>query len=52
MLNDCVPIFPFTSVTWIAKVYVAVAIGVPLITPVDVLRLKPEGSAPDETANA
>lgn len=32
------------------RVYVAVAMGVPLITPVDVFRLNPEGNAPDETA--
>ena len=38
---------PFASVTCTVKLLVPAAVGVPLITPIDVFRLKPAGSVPE-----
>jgi len=41
---------PFESVTFAVKLLVPVAVGVPLITPVEEFRLRPAGKVPDVIA--
>ena len=42
---------PTVSVAVMSKLYVAAAVGVPLITPVLASKLKPVGKEPEETLN-
>ena len=51
-LYDCVAVTEFASVASIVKLYEPAAVGVPLIAPVDVSKLKPVGSDPTDTENA
>src|SRR3972149_5178524 len=44
--NACVTAAPLASVALTVKLLVAAVVGVPLITPVDVLRLNPAGRLP------
>src|SRR3972149_6553749 len=41
----------FASVTCTVKLYVPASVGVPLITPVVLLRLRPDGREPDVTTH-
>ncbi len=46
MLRAAVAVCPVASVTWAVKEKVPVAVGVPLISPVEPFSDKPGGSAP------
>jgi hypothetical protein len=41
-----VPVQPLTSIAVIVNVWLVVLVGVPVTAPVDVFRLKPDGSVP------
>lgn len=49
-LYDLLAVSDALSVALTVKLYVPEAVGVPLMTPVDVFKLKPVGSAPEEIA--
>jgi hypothetical protein len=46
MLQLVVAVLPCESATWAVKLYVPSVVGVPVIAPVEVLSVKPGGSAP------
>ncbi len=50
-LYACVAVTEFVSVALTVKLYAPEVVGVPLITPVDVFKLKPAGSDPAEIEN-
>ena len=50
-LYDCVAVTLFASVASIVKLYDPAAVGVPLIAPVEVSKLKPVGNDPADTEN-
>ena len=51
-LYACVAVTLFASVALIVKLYAPAAVGVPVIAPVEVFKLKLVGSDPSDTENA
>jgi hypothetical protein len=51
-LYACDAVTEFASVALIVKLYAPAVVGVPLMAPVDVSKLRPAGNAPAETENA
>jgi hypothetical protein len=49
--NDWLPTDPLKSVTFTVNVYPPIVVGVPLITPVLPLSVKPGANVPDANAN-
>jgi hypothetical protein len=47
ILNACVSLTPFASVTCTVKLNVPVAVGLPEITPVPLFKLNPAGKLPE-----
>src|ERR1035441_5039055 len=51
ILQIVVSELPFASTTFVVKLEVVAAVGVPLITPVELFSAKPAGSAPEMIEN-
>jgi hypothetical protein len=46
-----VPVQPYKSVIWTVKLWLVLLVGVPVMAPEDVFRVKPAGSVPLVTEN-